>query len=773
MITSASAKKMDPSIDETPDRSTGEGVAAVARHIRPSVRRRLMTLVAAIAPIAILAAAGAVASFSVQAIRAPSTVEAACNGWPSSGGVPPTGHDYVDFSTGSGSWSNGHVRVKLPTSYTCSSWIRTFTYNAMSTITGAHWYWLRMMTTAGGTTNCNYAGSGTTDYMMADGCGNGNFSVISGAGVSQNTTYTNFGIGYASCSTDYGAHVGWTSNATPGANCGTPATRIPDGSPPKFDWTAPTNPTVTITPGANAFVSGTTVYVNGSVASSLTSAGSGSTDSGGSTLAGYSHTLTGTTTGWSPLSSTTTSQVFSWTTAMTDGQSTTLTVRGRDVAGNSSSGTVRTLIADKSFPIVSFSELRGHPLRRRTRPPTRRASTSATQGRASPRGPSLEPGPPLSPTPAARRGRREGNVATGTTAVTGQTTPQSSLVNGPYLPFDNQANRQGRSRHDVFCVGLRGHRHDRPGRPIPTPDLTAKSDSGSSNTDNFTSVTTPTFSGTAEAGATVTVYADGAAVGSGIATGGTSTRCTASTLTAVVHSITAKATDVAAATRAGPRPALSVTIDATAPAAPSTPDLTTASDSGKPSTDNITSATTPTFSGTAEAGSTVSVYYEQLRRWDRHRDRRKLVDHDLDPDCRDALRSRPRRSASPATRAPPRAPCRSRSTRPPRRPTLRPPMRLRPSRRRAPPSPSVGQRPGRPRGIASRSNSEGRQRANASGAGDCDGVTPVADGGPASTPSPAGQSGLIAGWPRWLLTLVDGAGNQSTGPVRLVPDRRC
>ena len=604
MITSASAKKMDPSIDETPDRSTGEGVAAVARHIRPSVRRRLMTLVAAIAPIAILAAAGAVASFSVQAIRAPSTVEAACNGWPSSGGVPPTGHDYVDFSTGSGSWSNGHVRVKLPTSYTCSSWIRTFTYNAMSTITGAHWYWLRMMTTAGGTTNCNYAGSGTTDYMMADGCGNGNFSVISGAGVSQNTTYTNFGIGYASCSTDYGAHVGWTSNATPGANCGTPATRIPDGSPPKFDWTAPTNPTVTITPGANAFVSGTTVYVNGSVASSLTSAGSGSTDSGGSTLAGYSHTLTGTTTGWSPLSSTTTSQVFSWTTAMTDGQSTTLTVRGRDVAGNSSSGTVRTLIADKSFPIVSFSAPGASP-------PPQNSTSYTTSINVSDTGSGIATwslARAWSTAVADACGTSwtsEGNVATGTTAVTGQTTPQSSLVNGRAYHWTITATDKVGHVTMSSASGCVVIDTTAPAAPS-TPDLTAGSDSGSSNTDNFTSVTTPTFSGTAEAGATVTVYADGTAVGSGIATGGTWS-ITTSTLTAVVHSITAKATDVAG-NQGAASAALSVTIDTTAPAAPSTPDLTTASDSGSSSTDNITSVTTPTFSGTAEAGSTVSVY---------------------------------------------------------------------------------------------------------------------------------------------------------------------
>jgi len=48
-----------------------------------------------------------------------------------------------------------------------------------------------------------------------------------------------------------------------------------------------------------------------------------------------------------------------------------------------------------------------------------------------------------------------------------------------------------------------------------TPDLTTASDSGDDDQDNITGVTTPTFTGTAEAGATVTLYANGTAVGSG------------------------------------------------------------------------------------------------------------------------------------------------------------------------------------------------------------------------------------------------------------------
>jgi hypothetical protein len=304
--------------------------------------------------IGFLATGLAIGASAMEAATAPAPAAAACNGWPSSGGVPPTGHDYVDYTSGSGTWSNGHIRTKLPTSYTCSAWIRTFSYNSISIGLGAHWFWIREMTSPGGTTNCTYLGSGT-DYMNADGCGNADFSVIGASGISQNTTYTNFGIGYASCSTDYGARVGWTANAFPGANCGTPATRIPDGSPPKFDWTAPSTPALAITPGTNAFVSGTTIYVNGTVASSFTSAASGATDTGGSGLAGYSHALTGTTTGWSPTSSTTASQAFSWTSAITPGQTTTLTVTSRDTAGNTSGGVVRTIVSDETAPTATFA----------------------------------------------------------------------------------------------------------------------------------------------------------------------------------------------------------------------------------------------------------------------------------------------------------------------------------------------------------------------------------------------------------------------------------
>src|SRR5205085_14037 len=82
-----------------------------------------------------------------------------------------------------------------------------------------------------------------------------------------------------------------------------------------------------------------------------------------------------------------------------------------------------------------------------------------------------------------------------------------------------------------------------PGVP-PTPDLADGSDSGSSSTDNITSATTPTFSGTAEANSTVTLFDGTTQIGSAIANGSGDWSATTSTLTDATHSITATATDI-------------------------------------------------------------------------------------------------------------------------------------------------------------------------------------------------------------------------------------
>ncbi|WP_188508061.1 Ig-like domain-containing protein [Parapedobacter pyrenivorans] len=140
------------------------------------------------------------------------------------------------------------------------------------------------------------------------------------------------------------------------------------------------------------------------------------------------------------------------------------------------------------------------------------------------------------------------------------------------------------------------------------PDLTASSDRGSSNTDNLTNDTTPTFTGTAEAGAIVRLYADGVEVGSVTADGSGNWTITSTPLNEGTYDITAR-TDDGAGNLSAPSSSLSVTIDVTGPAV-STPDLADASDSGSSNTDNITNVRRPELTGTAPAGTFIQLFID-------------------------------------------------------------------------------------------------------------------------------------------------------------------
>ena len=135
----------------------------------------------------------------------------------------------------------------------------------------------------------------------------------------------------------------------------------------------------------------------------------------------------------------------------------------------------------------------------------------------------------------------------------------------------------------------------------------ATTDSGVSNTDGITNVTTPLIDGTAEAGSTVTLYDGTTVIGTGVASasGGWSIKST-TVLPNGVQSITATATDVAG--NIGPASTvLPVTIDTVVPTpAPSQPQLDPASDSGLGN--NIANTTTPIFDGTANANTLVTLF---------------------------------------------------------------------------------------------------------------------------------------------------------------------
>ncbi|PPK99484.1 gliding motility-associated C-terminal domain-containing protein [Parapedobacter indicus] len=138
------------------------------------------------------------------------------------------------------------------------------------------------------------------------------------------------------------------------------------------------------------------------------------------------------------------------------------------------------------------------------------------------------------------------------------------------------------------------------------PDLMASSDRGSSNTDNLTNDTTPTFTGTAGAGTIVRLYANDVEVGSVTADGSGNWTITSAQLVEGTYDITARADD---GNLSAPSSSLSVTIDVTGPVV-STPDLAATSDSGSSNTDNITNVRRPEFTGTAPAGTLVQLFID-------------------------------------------------------------------------------------------------------------------------------------------------------------------
>jgi len=141
-------------------------------------------------------------------------------------------------------------------------------------------------------------------------------------------------------------------------------------------------------------------------------------------------------------------------------------------------------------------------------------------------------------------------------------------------------------------------------------------DTGSSSTDNLTSATTDlTISGSGEDGATVTLFDDLDDDGAVDADESLGTATVASgsfsldvALAEGTHSVKAVQTDVAGNASVASA-ALSITVDATAPDAPTGLDLAAGDDAGSSSTDNVTSATTGlTISGSGEDDATVTLF---------------------------------------------------------------------------------------------------------------------------------------------------------------------
>ena len=136
------------------------------------------------------------------------------------------------------------------------------------------------------------------------------------------------------------------------------------------------------------------------------------------------------------------------------------------------------------------------------------------------------------------------------------------------------------------------------------PSITSFSPDSGVVGDGITNATMLTVTGTAEANSTVKVYDGATLLGTATANGSGAWSYTTGTLASGTHSLTATATDAAGNVSAASS-GLAVTIDTTAPVAPS---ITSFSPDTGVVGDHITDVSTLTLTGTAESNSTVKVY---------------------------------------------------------------------------------------------------------------------------------------------------------------------
>ncbi|EKM5488336.1 BapA prefix-like domain-containing protein [Salmonella enterica] len=189
-------------------------------------------------------------------------------------------------------------------------------------------------------------------------------------------------------------------------------------------------------------------------------------------------------------------------------------------------------------------------------------------------------------------------------------TPDASLATGNHvitvIAVDAAGNASPVSDSVNFVVDT---------TPPLTPVITSVSDDqapglGTIANGQNTNDPTPTFSGTAEAGATITLYENGTVIGTTTAQPDGAWSVATSTLASGTHVITAVATD-AAGNSSPNSTAFTLTVDTTAP---QTPILTSVVDdvaggvTGNLANGQITNDNRPTLNGTAEAGSVVSIY---------------------------------------------------------------------------------------------------------------------------------------------------------------------
>lgn len=130
--------------------------------------------------------------------------------------------------------------------------------------------------------------------------------------------------------------------------------------------------------------------------------------------------------------------------------------------------------------------------------------------------------------------------------------------------------------------------------PPSIPDMLASSDSGASNTDNYTNMTQPVYTGTGTPYSTVTLYMGTNAVGFAIVPpSGKWTLAPNEKLKDSAYAVTVRQTT--GGVQSGPSPAIGTVIDTVSPGAPAVPDLIARNDHGTFNFDDLTDMRTPTF----------------------------------------------------------------------------------------------------------------------------------------------------------------------------------
>lgn len=202
----------------------------------------------------------------------------------------------------------------------------------------------------------------------------------------------------------------------------------------------------------------------------------------------------------------------------------------------------------------------------------------------------------------------DSDLSTGATATTSTSyTPGSALSDGTHTLYVQEKDTAGNwSSSGSFIINIDTVS---PTLSISAPSalLTASGDITYTITytgaDNVTLADGDiTLNKTGTANGTVTV------LGSGAATRTVTIRGITGDGTLGITVAAGTASDTAGNMAVSPGASIAFNVDNTAPAAPSAPDMTAATDTGTSNTDNITKNTTPVFTGKAEAGSAVTLF---------------------------------------------------------------------------------------------------------------------------------------------------------------------